>query len=58
MNTTRKYARTLNEAFPHDATYASAVERCDARVNAFSKLIAAVLMAIAAALVVTQWWLI
>jgi hypothetical protein len=28
-NQTRKYPRTMNEAFPNTAEYAQAIERCD-----------------------------
>ena len=31
--TTRKYARTLQEAFPHDARNAYAIERTDRTAN-------------------------
>ena len=35
METTRRYPRTLNEAFPSDASYACAIERCEDRAHSF-----------------------
>lgn len=36
METTRRYPRTLNEAFPTDASYACAIERCDDRIGSMA----------------------
>lgn len=48
-NQTRRYPRTMNEAFPKTAEYAQAIERCD--THAGSGLFEFILMMIALALV-------
>lgn len=48
-NQTRRYPRTMNEAFPKTAEYAQAIERCD--THAGSGLFEFILMLIALALV-------
>lgn len=41
MDTTRRYPRTLNEAFPSDASYACSIERGAARVSLIGPLLIA-----------------
>ncbi len=52
MNTTRKYPRTLDEAFPGDARYAFAVERVANRASAFWVVLAACTIGVSLALAV------
>lgn len=47
MDTTRRYPRTLNEAFPNDASYACAIERCEDRANSFFAVILACAVSVA-----------
>ena len=52
MNTTRRYPRTLQEAFPHDSRHAYAVERVASRTEAFWGVVLACAIGIGLALVV------
>ena len=56
-NQTRKYPRTLNEAFPNSPEYAQAIERYDS--HAGSGLFEFILLLIVLALiaVAVSWWL-
>lgn len=56
-NQTRKYPRTMNEAFPNTAEYAQAIERCD--THAGSGLFEFILLLIALGLIALGigWWL-
>jgi hypothetical protein len=56
-NQTRRYPRTMNEAFPNTAEYAEAIERCD--THAGSGLFEFILMLIAVAVLALGicWWL-
>lgn len=56
MNTTRKYPRTLQEAFPHDAKWAYAIEKVDTRVEAFGGVLLACAIGIGLALALVAWW--
>lgn len=50
METTRRYPRTLNEAFPNGPEYANAIEHCDARVYSAAGVLAACAIGVCAAL--------
>lgn len=50
--TTRKFPRTLGEAFPNDASYAIAIERCEDRAHSFFAVILACAVSIGACLTV------
>ena len=54
---TRKYPRTMNEAFPNSPEYAQAIERCD--THAGSGLIEFILLLIILAALAFSigWWL-
>lgn len=56
-NQTRKYPRTMNEAFPNTAEYAQAIERCD--THAGSGLFEFILLLVALGLIALGigWWL-
>ena len=56
-NQTRKYPRTLNEAFPNSPEYAQAIERYDS--HAGSGLFEFILLLIVLALIAVAvgWWL-
>lgn len=56
-NQTRKYPRTLNEAFPNSPEYAQAIERYDS--HAGSGLFEFILLLIVLALIALAigWWL-
>jgi hypothetical protein len=56
-NQTRRYPRTMNEAFPNSPEYAQAIERCD--THAGSGLIEFILLLIilAALAFSISWWL-
>lgn len=56
MNTTRKYPRTMQEAFPRDAQWAYAIEKCDSRVEAFGSVLLACAIGIGLALALVAWW--
>lgn len=53
--TTRRYPRTLAEAFPHDARHAYAVER-SSRFDQVSGVLLAVAIGIGLALALVHWW--
>ena len=53
--TTRQHPRTLAQAFPHDATYASAIERCDNRVASFGIVMLACGVAVVASVIAVVW---
>jgi hypothetical protein len=54
---TRKYPRTMNEAFPNSPEYAQAIERCD--THAGSGLFEFILLLITLAVLAFSiaWWL-
>ena len=54
---TRKYPRTMNEAFPNTPEYAQAIERCDTHTG--SGLFEFILLLITLALIALGigWWL-
>lgn len=56
-NQTRRYPRTMNEAFPNSPEYAQAIERCD--THAGSGLIEFILLLIILAALAFSigWWL-
>ena len=56
-NQTRRYPRTMNEAFPNTAEYAQAIERCD--THAGSGLFEFILLLVALGLIALGigWWL-
>lgn len=56
-NQTRRYPRTMNEAFPNTAEYAQAIERCD--THAGSGLFGFILLLISLGLLALGigWWL-
>lgn len=56
-NQTRKYPRTMNEAFPNTPQYAESIERCDTHTG--SGLFEFILLLITLALIALGigWWL-
>jgi hypothetical protein len=57
MNTTtRKFPRTLNEAFPVDRQWAYAVERTSRRMDAVGSVLLAMVIGLGLALALVHWW--
>ena len=57
MNTTtRKFPRTLQEAFPQDRQWAYAVERHSRRTEQVGSVLLASLIGIVLALALAHWW--
>ena len=57
MNTTtRKFPRTLNEAFPADRQWAYAVERTSRRMDAVGSVLLAMVIGLGLALALVHWW--
>ena len=57
MNTTtRKFPRTLQEAFPGDRQWAYAVERTSRRMDAVGSVLLASLIGLGLALALVHWW--
>lgn len=55
-DTTRRYPRTMQEAFPRDAQWAYAVERTDTRVEALAGVVLAAAIGIGFGLALVAWW--
>lgn len=55
MNT-RRYPRTLDEAFPRGMTYGCALERPDAAGERMAGVVLAVLIGIGLACALVHWW--
>jgi len=55
-DTTRKFPRTLNEAFPQDRQWAYAVERTSRRMDAVGSVLLASLIGLGLALALVHWW--
>jgi len=54
---TRKYPRTMNEAFPNSPEYAQDIERCDTHAGSGLIEFILLLIAIAALAFAVGWWL-
>jgi hypothetical protein len=54
---TRKYPRTMNEAFPNTAEYAQAIERCDTHAGSGLFEFILLLITLAALAFSIAWWL-
>ena len=55
MNT-RKFSRTMNEAFPHGVDYGCAIERRDTAGDRMAGIVLAVVIGIAGAAALVRWW--
>jgi len=55
-DTTRRYPRTLQEAFPADRQWAYAVERTSRRMDAVGSVLLASLIGLCLALALVHWW--
>ena len=55
-DTTRRYPRTLQEAFPADRQWAYAVERTSRRMDAVGSVLLASLFGLGLALALVHWW--
>jgi len=56
-NQTRKYPRTMNEAFPNSPEYAQAIERCDTHAGSGLFEFILLLIVLAALAFSIAWWL-
>ena len=56
-NQTRRYPRTMNEAFPNSPEYAQAIERCDTHAGSGLFEFILLLIVIAALAFSIAWWL-
>jgi hypothetical protein len=56
-NQTRRYPRTMNEAFPNTAEYAQAIERCDTHAGSGLFEFILLLIVLAALAFSIAWWL-
>jgi len=56
-NQTRKYPRTMNEAFPNSPEYAQAIERCDTHAGSGLFEFILLLIMLAALAFSIAWWL-
>ncbi len=56
-NQTRKYPRTMNEAFPNSPEYAQAIERCDTHAGSGLFEFILLLIILAALAFSIAWWL-
>jgi hypothetical protein len=54
---TRKYPRTMNEAFPNSPEYAQAIERCDTHFGSGLFEFILLLIILAALAFSIGWWL-
>lgn len=54
--TTRRYPRTLVEAFPADARHAYAIERGSRRFDGVGNVLLACAIGIGLALALAHWW--
>ena len=54
---TRKYPRTMNEAFPNSPEYAQAIERCDTHAGSGLFEFILLLIILAALAFSIAWWL-
>lgn len=55
MNT-RRYPRTMDEAFPHGAEYGCAIERPETDGERMAGVVLAVLIGIGLACALVHWW--
>ena len=55
-NTTRRYPRSLQEAFPADRQWAYAIERHSRRMDAVGSVLLACAMGLGLALALVHWW--
>jgi len=55
-DTTRRYPRTLQEAFPADRQWAYAVKRTSRRMDAVGGVLLASLIGLCLALALVHWW--
>jgi hypothetical protein len=55
-DTTRRYPRTLQEAFPADREWAYAIERHSRRMEAVGSVLLACGIGIGLALALVHWW--
>ena len=56
-NQTRRYPRTMNEAFPNSPEYAQAIERCDTHAGSGLFEFVLLLIVIGALAFAIGWWL-
>jgi hypothetical protein len=57
MNTTtRKFPRTLQEAFPQDRQWAYSLERTSRRMDAVGSVLLACAIGLGLALALVHWW--
>ena len=54
--TTRRYPRTLAEAFPADARHAYAIERGSRRIDSVGSVLLACALGLMLALALVHWW--
>lgn len=55
MNT-RKYPRTMDEAFPHGAEYGCAIERPETSGEKLAGIALAIVIGVCLSGVLVQWW--
>ena len=55
-DTTRRFPRSLQEAFPQDRQWAYAVERYSRRTEQVGSVLLAVAIALGLALALVHWW--
>lgn len=53
---TRRYPRTMDEAFPHGAEYGCAIERPETDGERMAGVVLAVLIGIGLACALVHWW--
>jgi len=55
-DTTRRFPRTLQEAFPADRQWAYSLERTSRRMDAVGSVLLASLIGLGLALALVHWW--
>ena len=55
-DTTRRFPRTLQQAFPHDREWAYAIERSSRRFDAVGNVLLACAIGGGLALALVHWW--
>lgn len=56
METTRKYPRTMAEAFPHEARHAYAIEKCESVSEKYAGYALAIAIGMSLAVILAAWW--
>ncbi len=55
-DTTRRFPRSLQEAFPQDRQWAYAIERSSRRMESVGSVLLAVAIGLGLALALVHWW--